>query len=217
MINVIIADDQEIVCEGLKRILESDPEIRVSGIARNGKEALELVEADQPDLVLMDLQMPVMNGVQAIRRLRQTLPELPILVLTTYMDDKWLFEAIRSGASGYLMKDRPRSELLSAIKGTVSGKSYIDPSVAGKVLESVATGSHKPTQEETFNLTDREREILSLLAQGLSNADIAHRLFLSEGTVRNYTSSLFAKLEVSDRTQAVIVALRCGLVDLNSL
>ena len=217
MINVIIADDQEIVCEGLKRILESDPEIRVSGIARNGKEALELVEADQPDLVLMDLQMPVMNGVQAIRRLRQTLPELPILVLTTYMDDTWLFEAIRSGASGYLMKDRPRSELLSAIKGTVSGKSYIDPSVAGKVLESVATGSRKPTQEETFNLTDREREILSLLAQGLSNADIAHRLFLSEGTVRNYTSSLFAKLEVSDRTQAVIVALRCGLVDLNSL
>jgi len=217
MINVIIADDQEIVCEGLKRILESDPEIRVSGIARNGKEALDLVEADKPDLVLMDLQMPVMNGVQAIRRLRQTLPELPILVLTTYMDDKWLFEAIRSGASGYLMKDRPRSELLSAIKGTVSGKSYIDPSVAGKVLESVATGSRKPTQEETFNLTDREREILSLLAQGLSNADIAHRLFLSEGTVRNYTSSLFAKLEVSDRTQAVIVALRCGLVDLNSL
>lgn len=217
MIRILIADDQEIVCEGLKRILESDPEIRVSGIARNGKEALDKVEAEVPDLVLMDLQMPVMNGVQAIRRLRQAYPTLPILVLTTYMDDKWLFEAIRSGASGYLMKDRPRNELLNAIKGTISGEAYIDPSVAGKVLETVATAPRKAASDESSNLTEREREILTLLAQGLSNADIAQRLFLSEGTVRNYTSSLFSKLDVSDRTQAVIVALRRGLVDINSI
>jgi DNA-binding NarL/FixJ family response regulator len=214
MIKVLIADDQEIVCEGLKRILESDPEIRVSGIANDGQEALDLVEKELPDLILMDLQMPRMNGVQAIRRLRIKYPNLPILVLTTYMDDKWLFDAIRSGASGYLMKDRPRQELLDAIKGTIAGDSYIDPSVAGKVLSNVASSPARH-EDSSYNLTDREQDILNLLAQGLSNADISHRLYLSEGTVRNYTSTLFAKLGVSDRTQAVILALRHGLVTSN--
>ena len=211
MIKVLIADDQDIVCEGLKKILESDPEIRVTGIANDGQEALDLIEQDLPDLVLMDLQMPRMNGVQAIRRLRMTHPRLPVLVLTTYMDDKWLFDAIRSGASGYLMKDRPRQELLDAIKGTVAGDAYIDPSVAGKVLSNVASSPAK-SEDKSYNLTDREQDILNLLAQGMSNADISQRLYLSEGTVRNYTSTLFAKLGVSDRTQAVILALRHGLV-----
>ncbi|HNZ15651.1 MAG: response regulator transcription factor [Anaerolineaceae bacterium] len=211
MIRVLIADDQEIVCEGLKRILESDPEIQVTGIANDGQEALELVASQLPDLVLMDLQMPRMNGVQAIRRLRMSHPALPILVLTTYMDDKWLFDAIRSGASGYLMKDRPRQEILDAIKGTVAGDAYIDPSVAGKVLSNVAS-SPVTFEDMSYNLTEREQDILNLLAQGLSNADISQQLYLSEGTVRNYTSTLFAKLGVSDRTQAVILALRHGLV-----
>lgn len=212
MIKVLIADDQEIVCEGLKRILETDPEIRVIGTANDGQEALNMINRELPDLVLMDLQMPRMNGVQAIRHLKESHPDLPVLVLTTYMDDKWLFDAIRSGASGYLMKDQPRQELLSAIHGTVAGESYIDPSVAGKVLSSVASSPNRPSSETSYNLTEREQEILNLLAQGLSNADISHRLFLSEGTVRNYTSTLFAKLGVTDRTQAVILAFRQGLV-----
>lgn len=211
MIKVLIADDQEIVCEGLKRILESDPEIYVSGIANDGQEALNLVEEEVPDLILMDLQMPRMNGVQAIRRLRLSHPNLPILVLTTYMDDKWLFDAIRSGASGYLMKDRPRQELLEAIKGTIAGDAYIDPSVAAKVLSNVASSPAR-YDDTSYNLTEREQDILNLLAQGLNNADISQRLYLSEGTVRNYTSTLFAKLGVSDRTQAVILALKHGLV-----
>ncbi|HHX09666.1 MAG TPA: response regulator transcription factor [Chloroflexi bacterium] len=212
MIKVLIADDQEIVCQGLKKILQSDPEIEVIATANNGQQALDMIAAERPDLVLMDLQMPLMNGVQAIRRLRVSHPRLPVLVLTTYMDDKWLFDAIRSGASGYLMKDRPRQELIDAIKGTAAGDAYIDPSVAGKVLSSVASGSSKKEFDQSYNLSEREQKILTLLAEGLSNAEISQRLWLSEGTVRNYTSTLFAKLGVSDRTQAVILAMRQGLV-----
>lgn len=212
MIKVLIADDQEIVCEGLKRILQSDPEIKVIGIANNGQQALDLINHQTPDVVLMDLQMPIMNGVQAIRQLRKTHPDLPILVLTTYMDDKWLFDAIRAGATGYLLKDRPRHELLEAIKGTVSGESHLDPSVAKKVLNQVASAPEPIQFDESIEISERERDILTLLVEGLSNAEIAQRLFLSEGTVRNYLSSLFVKLEVSDRTQAVVVALRRGLV-----
>ena len=212
MIKVLIADDQEIVCEGLKRILQSDPEIKVIGIANNGQQALDLINHQTPDIVLMDLQMPIMNGVQAIRQLRKTHPDLPVLVLTTYMDDKWLFDAIRAGATGYLLKDRPRHELLEAIKGMVSGEAYLDPSVAKKVLNQVASAPEPIQFDESIEISERERDILTLLVEGLSNAEIAQRLFLSEGTVRNYLSSLFVKLEVSDRTQAVVVALRRGLV-----
>lgn len=198
MIKVLIADDQEIVCEGLKRILQSDPEIRVIGTVNNGQQALDLINHQVPDLVLMDLQMPIMNGVQAIRQIRKTHPDLPVLVLTTYMDDKWLFDAIRAGANGYLLKDRPRHELLEAIKGTVSGEAYLDPSVAKKVLNQVASGPEPIEKDETIDISQREREILTLLVEGLSNAEIAQRLFLSEGTVRNYLSSLFVKLGVPE-------------------
>ena len=214
MIKILIADDQEIVCEGLKKILQSDPEIKVIGIANNGQQALDLVHHQTPDLVLMDLQMPIMNGVQAIRQLRKTHPDLPVIVLTTYMDDKWLFDAIRAGATGYLLKDSPRQELIDAIKGTLSGNVYLDPSVARKVLDSVATSPEPIESDENFDLSQRERDILQLLVEGLSNAEIAHRLYLSEGTVRNYLSRLFVKLDVSDRTLAVVVALRRGLVSL---
>ncbi len=197
-----------------EKILQSDPEIKVIGIANNGQQALDLVHHQTPDLVLMDLQMPIMNGVQAIRQLRKTHPDLPVIVLTTYMDDKWLFDAIRAGATGYLLKDSPRQELIDAIKGTLSGNVYLDPSVARKVLDSVATSPEPIESDENFDLSQRERDILQLLVEGLSNAEIAHRLYLSEGTVRNYLSSLFVKLDVSDRTQAVVVALRRGLVSL---
>ncbi len=217
MIKVLICDDQEIVCEGLLRILEADLEIQVIGTAHDGEEALKLVEETHPDLVLMDLKMPGMNGVQATRKIRERYPEVHILVLTTYMDDEWLFDAIRNGASGYLLKDQPRSELVAAIKGTVAGDTYLDPAVAGKVLASVAQSPPQRLPPPGISLNPRETEVLGLLAQGLSNADIAQRLYLSEGTIRNYMSALFAKLGVSDRTQAVVVALRYGLVDINKL
>ena len=215
MIKVLICDDQEIVCEGLQRILESDEEIRVLGIAHNGLEALEQVEKNKPDLVLMDLKMPEMNGIIATRKIREKFPDISVLILTTFDDDEWLFDAIRSGTSGYLLKDMPRSELINAIKGTVSGGSYVDPAIAGKLLNNVAQSIPQRASNVDTSLSNRELEVLRLLAMGLSNADISKRLFLSEGTVRNYTSGIFLKLKVSDRTQAVVAALRAGLVDLN--
>jgi NarL family two-component system response regulator LiaR len=215
MIRVLICDDQEIVCEGLQKILATDPQIEVVGSAFNGREALALVAETQPDLVLMDLKMPEMNGILATQHIRATYPRVRVLVLTTYDEDEWLFDAIRAGASGYLLKDTPRADLLRAVIGTVSGDSYVDPAITGKLLNSLAHSpslSQKPTQ---ITLNERETEILRLLAHGLTNADIAARLYLSEGTVRNYTSAIFAKLGVSDRTQAAVAALRYGLVDLN--
>ncbi len=217
MIKVLICDDQEIVREGLQHILEADPEIQVVGIASDGFEALEVAAEKQPDLVLMDLKMPQMNGIQATRKLRELYPQMQILILTTYTDDEWLFDAIRSGASGYLLKDRPSKELIEAIKGTMSGEAYIDPSVARKVLKNVTQPHAMKKSQTKLSLSPREEEILQLLTMGLSNSDIAQRLFLSEGTVRNYMSDLFSKLDVSDRTQAVLVALRSGLVDINKL
>jgi DNA-binding NarL/FixJ family response regulator len=215
MIKVLICDDQEIVCEGLHRILEADPEIHVVGIARDGMEALEMVPQTKPDLVLMDLKMPVMNGIQATRKIREQYPTIQVLVLTTYADDEWVFDAIRSGASGYLLKDLPRTELIKAIKGTLEGDAYIDPTIGRKVLDNIAQTPPQKRQPVEISLSERELEVLELLAMGLTNADIAQRLYLSEGTVRNYASAIFSKLGVSDRTQAVVVALRYGLVDIN--
>jgi len=217
MIKVLICDDQEIVCEGLQRILETDEEISVVGISHNGIEALEQIEKTKPNLVLMDLKMPEMNGIIATRKIHEKHPDTSVLILTTFDDDEWLFDAIRSGASGYLLKDRPRSELINAIKGTVSGGAYVDPAVAGKLLNNVAQGIPQHSLSIDISLSDRELEVLRLLAMGLSNANIAKRLFLSEGTIRNYTSAIFAKLNVSDRTQAAVAALRTGLVDVNKL
>lgn len=215
MIKVLICDDQDIVREGLQRILESDAEIRVVGLAQNGLEALESIPLSQPDLVLMDLKMPVMNGILATRKISEQFPQVRVLVLTTYDDDEWLFDAVRAGAKGYLLKDRPRSDLIRAIKGTIEGNSFVDPSVAGKLLGQIAQNNPPRQPSLEISLSERETEVLQLLVQGLANADIAQRLFLSEGTVRNYTSAIFAKLNVSDRTQAVVVALRYGLVDFN--
>ena len=213
MIKVLICDDQDIVCEGLQRILESDAEITVVGLAHNGLEALESIPVTQPDLVLMDLKMPVMNGILATRKISEQYPQVRVLVLTTYDDDEWLFDAVRAGAKGYLLKDRPRAELIRAIKGTLQGNSFIDPAVAGKLLGQIAQNNPPRQPPLEISLSERETEVLQLLSQGLSNADIAQRLYLSEGTVRNYTSAIFAKLNVSDRTQAVVVALRYGLVE----
>lgn len=215
MIRVLICDDQEIVCEGLQHILDADTEIEVVGIAHNGAEALEQIKTIPTDLILMDLKMPVMNGVITTRKVLEQNPQIKILILTTFDDDEWLFDAVRSGASGYLLKDRPRSELIKAIKGTMQGESYIDPAVAGKLLTNVAQSIPSRPASVSPDLSEREIEVLKLLAMGLSNAEIAKRLYLSEGTIRNYTSAIFSKLNVSDRTQAVVVALKSGLVELN--
>jgi DNA-binding NarL/FixJ family response regulator len=210
---VLICDDQAIVRDGLEMLLNLDPEVTVIGTAADGAEAVELANKELPDLVLMDLKMPVMNGVEATRLIRMQHPEVKVLVLTTYDDDEWVFDAIRAGASGYLLKDTPREEVVKAIKGTVEGKSYVDPSVAGKVIRQVSNRQIEPTTLITDRLTERELEVLRLIAKALNNSDIAHRLFLSEGTVRNHVSAILAKLGVADRTQAAVLAIQHGLHD----
>jgi DNA-binding NarL/FixJ family response regulator len=213
MIKLLICDDQYVVREGLKAIFETDSSLQVVGTAADGAEALELIPQLQPDLVLMDLKMPIMNGVQATRHIRQKYPDIKILVLTTYDADEWVFDAIRSGAAGYLLKDTQREALIVAVRDTMAGKTPVDPAVAGKLFTQVVQGTPDPQSTLIDTLTEREKEILRLLGTGLSNADIAARLYFSEGTVRNYVSSILNKLGVADRTQAAILALRCGLAD----
>jgi DNA-binding NarL/FixJ family response regulator len=210
---VVICDDQAIVRDGLVMLLKLEKDIVVVGTATDGSEAVELVDKSQPDLVLMDLKMPVMNGVEATRRIKTNHTNIKVLVLTTYDDDQWVFDAIRAGASGYLLKDTPRDELVTAIRGTFTGKSYVDPSVAGKLLDMASSHQTQPTNIITEKLTEREIQILQLIAKGLSNTVIAERLFLSDGTVRNHVSSILAKLGVSDRTQAAVVAIQHGFGD----
>lgn len=210
-IKVIICDDQAIIRDGLELLLDLEHDIEVVGLARDGAEAVEMVAQRLPDLVLMDLKMPGMNGIEATRRIRMHYPAVKILVLTTYGDDAWVFDAIRAGASGYLLKDTPRAETIKAVRGTVAGQSFVDPQVTGKLLQQIAGQQERLATHITDRLTDREGEVLRLLAQGLSNADIAGRLYLSEGTVRNYISAILSKLDVADRTQAAVMAVQHGL------
>jgi DNA-binding NarL/FixJ family response regulator len=223
MIRVLICDDQDVVREGLRTILKSASELQVVGMAADGSEALELIPDARPDVVLMDLKMPGVNGIQATRLIREQYPQVRVLVLTTYDADEWVFDAIRSGAAGYILKDTPREGLVRAIQDTAQGRTPVDPAVAGKLFAQVKNfGQPAPSQKEaaastiTSLLSERELEVLRLLGHGLSNAEIAARLHLSEGTVRNYVSAIFTHLGVSDRTQAAVIALRYGLVDLNS-
>ena len=208
---VIICDDQAIVRDGLELLLNLERDIEVVGLAQDGAEAVELVAQHQPDLILMDLKMPGMNGIEATRQIRTHYPEVKVLVLTTYDDDEWVFDAIRAGAAGYLLKDTPRAEVIKAVRGTVAGQSFVDPQVTGKLLQQVASQQEHPATHITDKLTEREEDVLRLLAKGLTNADIAARLYLSEGTVRNHISAILAKLGVSDRTQAAVIAIQHGL------
>ena len=213
MIRILLCDDQDVVREGLRAILGTVPGFEVVGAATDGAEAIELVETAKPDIVLMDLNMPGINGIQATRTMREKFPAVKVLVLTTYDADEWLFDAIRAGASGYLLKDTPRAHLAKAIEGTVAGQTFVDPTIAGKLLTQIADPAAVRDTTLASSLSQREREVLCLLARGLSNAQIASQLYLSEGTIRNYVSALFEKLGVSDRTRAALIALRHGLAD----
>ncbi len=208
---VVICDDQEIVREGLALLLDLDPEIEVVGLAADGAAAVRLVNEVAPDLVLMDLLMPGVNGIEATRRIRRTHPTTAILVLTTYDADEWVFDAIRAGATGYLLKDMPREEVLRAVKGTVAGRTYLDPLIAGKVLTQAARTTGPVMGTLPAPLSERELAVLRLVAQGCTNSEIAARLHLSEGTVRNHVSTILTKLNVNDRTQAAVLALQHGL------
>lgn len=213
VIRVLVCDDQAVVREGLEMILNADRDIEVVGLAADGLEAVELASKEQPDIVLMDLKMPGMNGIRATEEIHKRHPKMPILVLTTFGEDDWVFDAIRSGAAGYLLKGTPSRDIIAAIKGTSAGRAYIDPEIGGRLLDQLAQPDPALPTQLAVELTPRELDVLKLLARGHTNAEIAASLHITRGTVRNYVSLVLAKLDVEDRTQAALLALKHGLVD----
>lgn len=211
MIRVLICDDQVFTAEGLKMLLETYNDISVEAVVYDGDHALQMVAKVKPDIVLMDLKMRGMTGIQAIRHLKQQAPDLPVLALTTYDQEDWIVDAIMAGAAGFLLKDASSDELVEAIRGTVMGKFYIDPAVAGKFVIYAQRRVTDKLMSVPHDLTEREVMVLKLIAQGLSNQEIGAELHLSEGTIKNYTTSLFRKIGVKDRTQAALKALQYQL------
>ncbi len=210
-IKVLIVDDQAIIVDGLSVMVGARENLKVVGTAGDGYEALEQVALHQPDVVLMDLKMPRMNGVQATKAIKEQHPKTHVVILTTYDEDDWIIDAVRAGANGYLLKDAGREEIISAIEGSVAGEKPVDPAVASKLFSYVQSGV--PVQSSIAEeLTERELAILKLMATGLTNKGIGDHLHLAEGTVRNHVTNLLSKLDVADRTQAVVFAWRHGLV-----
>ncbi len=214
MIRVALADDQAMVRAGFRMILEASPDVEVVGEAENGMEADELAERLRPDLVLMDIQMPVLDGLDATRRIVERAHSTTrVVILTTFERDEYVFEALRSGASGFLLKNAPPEELVHAVRVVARGDALLSPSVTRRMIEQFSrrrapAGSAKELQR----LTDREREVLRHLASGKSNAELADELYVGEGTVKTHVSSVLSKLGLRDRVQAVVFAYESGLV-----
>ena len=213
-IRVLLADDQALFREGLRTLLSTHPGVEVVAEASNGEEAIALTERAAPDVVLMDLRMPVLDGIQATARMRDRWPDIPVLVLTTFDDDASLFGALRAGAAGYLLKDVSSETLLSAITAAARGEAFLQSTVTGRVVAAFARlmESGGPKAEAlVLPLSTRERQIVSLLGTGASNKEIADRLCLAEGTVKNHVTNILTKLDVRDRTQAALRARQLGL------
>lgn len=211
---ILIVDDQRLMREGLRTLLELEPDFDVAGEAGEGAAALEAYEALAPDIVLMDIRMPGMDGVEATRRLRARHPGARVIILTTFDDEAYVFEGLRAGAQGYLLKDLSGDELATAIRTVMAGGALIEPSVARKVFAEFArlAPAARPLDAGLAEpLTEREREVLRGVAEGLSNREIGQKLFLTEGTVKNYVTSVLQKIGARDRTQAALRAKELGL------
>ena len=214
-IKILIVDDQRLMREGLHTLLEMEPDLEIAGEAEDGLTALEQYAALLPDVVLMDIRMPNLDGVQATQRLRQRWPEARVIILTTFDDDAYVFDGLRAGALGYLLKDVSGEELAEAIRKVAGGGALIEPSVARKVLAEFARLTEPvqpPVERLPVPLSERELEVLRLLAEGNNNKQIASQLYLAEGTVKNYISTIFDKLSVKDRTQAALKARQMKLL-----
>src|ERR1051326_784590 len=214
-IKILLVDDQPLFREGLRTLLSVHPNFDVVGEASNGREAINLVQSTGASVVLMDLQMPVLDGVAATRQLHNESPECKVIVLTTFDDDELVFDGLRAGAVGYLLKDAPSEKLAEAIRVAARGENFLQQSVAAKVVAEFARLTRKTTEHpNSFRepLSEREVEILRLIASGGSNREIADALFLAEGTVKNHVTNILGKLGVRDRTQAAIKAKDIGLV-----
>lgn len=210
-IKVLLVDDHHVVRQGLRMYLALDPELEVVGEASNGQEAIQTAHQLHPDVILMDLLMPVMDGLTAIGRLRKELPDTEIIALTSILEDEKVVGAIRAGAIGYLLKDTQADDLNRAIKAAAAGQVQLSPQAAARLIREVRA----PESPET--LTERETDVLRLLAKGCSNKEIAQELFIGEKTVKTHVSNILAKLNVPSRTQAALYAIRTGLVSLTSL
>jgi DNA-binding NarL/FixJ family response regulator len=209
-IRILIADDHTLFREGIRALLASVPDIEVVGEAATGSETLSKVDALQPDVILMDIQMPDLNGIEATRRILRAHPHIGIMMLTMFQDDDSVFAAMRAGARGYVLKGADQSVVLRAIRAVANGESLFSPEIAQRLMHFFANLAPATPTEVFPELTAREREILSLIAQGDTNADIATKLILSVKTVRNHVSNIFSKLQVADRVQAAIRAREAG-------
>lgn len=210
-LHVLIADDHPLFRKGMRALLTAAPDFRVVGEATTGQEAIELAGSLQPDVILMDLQMPGMNGVEATRQILHTSPHIRILIVTLFEDDASVFAALRAGARGYVLKDAHEEEMLRAIRAVGSGEAIFSAAIATRLIDYFAASRPAVATDLFPTLTEREREILQLIARGASNSDIARQLSLSAKTVSNYISNIYGKLQVTDRTQAVIRARDAGL------
>jgi DNA-binding NarL/FixJ family response regulator len=223
LIKVLLVDDQTLIRQGIRLLLEMETDIRVVGQAANGKEALQQVESLQPDVVLMDVRMPEMDGVTATRLLAEKYPGVRVIILTTFEDDETVFEGLKAGASGYLLKDISSEEMAQAVRKVAAGEALIQSRLTRKVIDEFSrlasandhelhAGTGRSAETLPVPLTEREQEVLKSLAQGLSNREIAEQLVITEGTVKNHVSSLIDKMGVRDRTQAVLKGQELGLI-----
>jgi DNA-binding NarL/FixJ family response regulator len=212
MIKVLLADDQDLVRAGFRMILETQPDIEVVGEASDGVEAVTATRRVQPDVVLMDIRMPKLDGLQATSQLMAAGSATRVLILTTFDLDEYIYQALATGASGFLLKNAPPEQLISAVRVVAAGDALLSPSITRRVIEQFARFPPPGGTDALAGLTAREREVLTLVARGLSNAEIAAELFVSDATVKTHVAHLLAKLQLRDRVQAVVLAYESGLV-----
>lgn len=212
MIRVLVADDEELVRSGLRMILGAEPDLEVVGEAADGPATLVSVRDLRPDVVLLDIRMPGLDGLEVARRLAITHPDVHVVILTTFDNDEYVFAALKGGAAGFLLKDAPAARLADAVRAAATGDAVLAPSVTRRVVRRLVEARPLVDSRALDELTEREREVLSLMAEGLSNGEIAARLVIGEGTVKTHVARILTKLDVRDRLQAVVLAFRTGFV-----
>lgn len=215
MIKVLLVDDQDILVEGLKLILGKEEDIEICGSASNGKKAYEACKWNKPDIILMDIKMPELNGVEVTGMIKKDFPDVKIIVLTTFNDDEYIYDALKNGASGYLLKDTSPGEIAKAVRTVYNGGALIQSEVAIKVIDKfsqLAKGNHDKYKDPRVELlTDREIDILRLIAEGKNNKEISDKLFISQGTVKNHITRILIKLDLRDRTQLAVFSIKNDL------